>query len=250
MRHGLALLALALLLLLPRPALAERLTVVTEQFPPYNYTAEDGFFTGACTEIVRRTLDLAGLTPDFQVLPWARAYETAQRQPGVLIYTILRTEEREALFHWIGPLVPTLDINFYRLASRPDIRVRNLDDARRYTTAIMRDGVTHHYLKSRGFRDGEELDIASTEILGLNKVLAGRVDLAIGNDLSVAWRLRAMGHDPCELVKLIPFMHSGYYMAFGGQTDPALVERVRAAFEKASARGFDDILERFPCMAP
>lgn len=250
MRRGLVLLALALLLLPPRPALAERLAVVTEEFPPYNYTAKDGCFTGACTEIVRRTLDLAGLTPNLQVLPWARAYETAVKRPGVLIYTILRTEKREDLFHWIGPLVPTLDINFYRLASRPDVRVRCLDDARRYSTAIMRDGVTHHYLKSQGFRDGRELDIASSEVLGLNKVLAGRVDLAIGNDLSVPWRLRAMGRSPDELVKLIPFMHSGYYMAFGKNTDPTLVERVRAAFEKASARGFDDILSRFPHMAP
>jgi len=111
------------MVLLGQMAWAETLPVVTEEFPPYNFTTQDGQRTGACTEIIRLTLAEAGLDPEVQVLPWARAYDTAMNNPGVLIYTILRTKKREDSFYWIGPLVPALAIHFYRLASRSDIQV-------------------------------------------------------------------------------------------------------------------------------
>jgi polar amino acid transport system substrate-binding protein len=82
-------------------ARAETLKVLTEEFPPYNYT-ENGRITGFSTAVVQAVLKEAQLQGDFQSLPWARAYETAQTSDSVLIYSIARNPQREKLFSGSG----------------------------------------------------------------------------------------------------------------------------------------------------
>ncbi len=62
-------------------AAAGPVRVLTEEFPPYNYT-EGGKITGLGTEVVEAVLQQLGLQGQFQSLPWARAYETASNVPG------------------------------------------------------------------------------------------------------------------------------------------------------------------------
>lgn len=75
------------MLAIPGARAAEPVRVLTEEFPPYNYT-EHGRITGLGTELVEAVLQHLGLQGQFQSMPWARAYETAKGTPGVLLYSI------------------------------------------------------------------------------------------------------------------------------------------------------------------
>ena len=67
--------------------------IVTEDLRPYNYL-ENGKLKGVGTEVVEAVLKELNLPLEIQVYPWARAFAIATNEPGTLIYTIGRSEER------------------------------------------------------------------------------------------------------------------------------------------------------------
>ncbi len=100
------------------------LKVVTEEFPPYNYTV-NGKIKGISTSIITETLKRSGLKYHLKVYPWKRAYHAITlREKNVLIYSIYRSAEREPLFAaWIGPILPPAAVYFYKLKERSDLKV-------------------------------------------------------------------------------------------------------------------------------
>jgi hypothetical protein len=78
------------------PVRAQDIMIVTEEFPPYNYS-DNGRAQGLSSEVVQAVLAQAGLTAEFLFLPWARAYLTAQNTKNTLIFSIGQIPEREDL---------------------------------------------------------------------------------------------------------------------------------------------------------
>ena len=85
-------------LLLPLSPWAQTVQVVTET--TLFVFMQDGKIAGPATEVVKKTLQLAGIN-DYRlnIYPWARAYDMALNEPNVLIYLVARTPERETRFH-------------------------------------------------------------------------------------------------------------------------------------------------------
>ena len=93
--------------------------LVTEVFPPYQQQSGDELH-GWSVDIVRQIMQAAELPYQIDVMPWARAYKTAHSIPDTLIFSLLRTEERENEFAWVAPLCP-MRISFYTSSHRPDV---------------------------------------------------------------------------------------------------------------------------------
>ncbi|NQY93223.1 MAG: transporter substrate-binding domain-containing protein, partial [Campylobacteraceae bacterium] len=110
---------------------SEEITIVTEEFPPYNYQV-DGKMKGISSEIVLAVLKEINVTAKIVSYHWSRAYVLASTKKNHLIYSIARIPEREELFHWIGTIAP-YSTSFYKLKSRKDIKINSLDDAKKYT---------------------------------------------------------------------------------------------------------------------
>ena len=62
-------------------------------------------------------------------MPWAQGYTMAQRQPNVALYSTTRTESRENLFKWVGPLATMKWVFFAKAGS--GIKISSLDDAKK-----------------------------------------------------------------------------------------------------------------------
>ncbi len=131
------------------PGQTQTITVVTEEYPPYNFT-ENGVIKGCSTEIVQEVLKRAGIPYSLTSYPWARTYNTALNTPNVLIYSIGRSEKREKLFKWIDVVAP-YDIHLYKLKKRTDLTVTGLDDAKKYRIGAVRDDVRAQFLEKNGF---------------------------------------------------------------------------------------------------
>ena len=87
----------------------ENLEFVTEEYPPYNYT-ESGIARGITVDILLESAALMALPLErrnIRSMPWARGYQMAQKGPGVLLFSMTRTSDREHLFKWVGPIVPS-----------------------------------------------------------------------------------------------------------------------------------------------
>jgi len=130
-------------------AAAADLRILTCEEPPTNYV-EDGKVTGITTDIVRELMRRTGTGSDIELLPWARAYNMALRQAGVVLFTAGRTQQREHLFHWVGPIMIKRWVVYARAtAARP---FRTLDDLRAAgPIVVLRDDARSQMLARNGF---------------------------------------------------------------------------------------------------
>lgn len=198
-RHALGALAAAVLwLAAPAAAADEPVRIVTEEFPPYNLT-ENGRVTGFSTEVVQAVLQELDEQAPIQVMPWARAYGIALNTPNVLIYSITRTSQREALFKWVGVVAPS---DWYLFARRGStVRLSRLDDAKAYQTATVNEDAGEQYLVSNGFALGRNLQSSNKYEFNYEKLRMGRVDLWVANDLVAHYLVRQAGQDPAEVLE-------------------------------------------------
>jgi polar amino acid transport system substrate-binding protein len=214
--------------------------VVTEEFPPFNYT-ENGRLTGLSTEVVEAVLLELGVTGDFQVMPWARAMQTAQNEENVLIYSIYRNEQREVQYKWVGPISESHN-NIYALKSR-NIKLRSLDDAKQYSVGIINRDREEDYFLKHGFSFDTNIESAPNHELNYSKLRSGRIDLWPIDQAAMAYYVRKAGDDPQSMVEPVfdvaesSATYQGYFMAFGMRTSDELVERFRKALGKLKTSG-------------
>lgn len=225
-------------------ASAHAITVVTEELPPYNMTV-DGKLTGMATEVVEAVLAESGEQARIQSMPWARAYDIALNSENVLIYSIARTPQREALFKWVGVIAPT----HWYLFSLPGTHfdLKSLDDARHYQIATVKEDVGEQYLIDKGFVIGQNLQSSNRYEHNYEKLKAGRVDLWVSNELNAHYLVREASGNPEEFA--VPQLSlddlggaNGLYMAFSRNTPDELVERVRKALAHIKADGRYDAI--------
>ncbi|MCX4027264.1 transporter substrate-binding domain-containing protein [Endozoicomonas sp. SM1973] len=209
---------------------ANELLVVTENWPPYNYR-EKGQVVGASTEIVKKVLGKANYKYSIHLYPWARSYQIALYKPNVIIYTILRTPERESLFQWIGPLFSGKQFYLYKLSSRKDITLATIDDAKKYLIGVMRGDVSHQFLSSEGFEENKALRISVSEEENIKKLYALKVDLISGNNISLPIRLKKLGYKFEDVESAIMTFKYNYYMAVSNNTSDEVYSNLNNAFE-------------------
>lgn len=223
-------------LLISLPLAATELTAVTESLAPLNYE-ENGVVTGYATELLQAMAQAAKLKTRIDLLPWARAYQTVLAQPNTLIYSITRNPERESLFEWIGPISPR-QIFLYKLRERKDVSVKTLADASNYQVGLVREmAASKDFVKLSGIAENK-VDYAPTVESNMKKLFLHRIDLIVSQDWSAAFLAKSLNRKPEELepVLLLNGTHS-YYFALNKQSDPALVAKLRAAFDTVQKSG-------------
>lgn len=236
-----------ILITLVGSAQAASLRVVTEEWPPYNYT-ENGKVTGVVTEAIRAVLDRAGIDYSIESLPWARAYELARTEPNVLIYTILKLPNRVSHFKWVHLEGLSINMALFRPRFRDDITVHSLDDAKKYKIGVKRATSTHHFLLAHGFTEGKNLFPVHCEKLNAlkSRPRTQRVDLTTGDRLSLLKCLADAGLPPDYWVEVCPLFKKDLYMAFSPATPDATVRLVSAKLsEIRDEGGLDAVLEKY-----
>jgi polar amino acid transport system substrate-binding protein len=217
---------------------AQEIRVVTEVWEPYNFE-KNGRVRGISTEIVESSLKRAGIRISggkIEIYPWIRSYQAALNSENVLIYTILRTQERENLFKWVGPIIPSERFYFYKIRTRKDISVGSLDQAKKYQIGALRGSVHEDFLKKNKFPEGV-IQTVGEQDLNLIKLLKGRIDFIIDTDSSLKIRTRQMNLPFSEFEKSLFLFENDYYMAFSKNTPSNTVQKIRTAFSQLKNEG-------------
>jgi two-component system sensor histidine kinase/response regulator len=163
--------------------------IVTEEFPPYNHTGDDGAIVGISTEIVREILKRLGHPDSMEIMPWVDGYRLAQTEDNIILFSTTRSPLREHLFKWVGPLVPNNLAFFARKDS--DISITALEDAKRLKTiGVYKDDFGELILKEKGFTN---LDAVIENSLNIPRLLNGEIDLWIANELTGQYMIARAG---------------------------------------------------------
>ena len=216
---------------LPLGTSASELEIVTELSPP-NQTIINNQVAGTSTAIVNAIVNEANIIANINLYPWARAYKMAYSRPDTLIYSIARTKERTAYFHWIG-VVARFELGFVKLTQRSDISINHLAQAKKYRIAVQRHDLASQELTKMGFELIHTADIRNSYSL----LLAKKVDLIIDdpNYLRAMEEHLAIKEGSVKFVFAIEELAVDGYLAANINTSEQYITRLKAAYTKISA---------------
>jgi len=234
---------LLLSLLIVSPLKAEPLRIVTEDFPPYNFQEGDQA-KGLSSEVVKAVMEQINLQASIEFYPWARAYESALTDKNILIYSIARIAEREALFHWVGTIAP-YKTSLFKLKANKTIEVNSIAEAKKYEVGVSSEDVISTYLKRNGF---PFLKVVASDILGIRLLANNRIDLIASDEASFYQRLKNEGLDASlfERVFRLEELSDQLYMAFSLGSDADLVTAFRDGLEVIKLnKTYDQIQQQY-----
>jgi len=228
--------ALQLLLYRPVTASAAPLTILTEDFPPFNYT-EGGRLRGISTDILRLMLEEAGMEAQaqpFQVLPWSRAYQDALSHPDTLLFSVTRTQEREDLFKWIGPIAPNRNVLLARKDRRLDIN--DFQQTLSLRVGAIRDDAGEQLLVAWGY-PLKLIDLTSDARSNMLKLESGRIDLFAYPETVFKW-LAAQNRKNVDDYETVFVLHDGHvYFAVNRNTPEDTVQKLQKALDALKQSG-------------
>lgn len=225
---------------------AERLYIFTENYPPYNASVSgEGFahgeedITGICTDMVKAMLDRVDYDYVMKMRAWSYAYDWVQGRENHGLFCTARTEEREDLFQWVGPLAPIKWTLF--AAPDSDISLNTLEDARDLQIAGYKGDVMSEYLVANGFN----VAMGLSGDVNTRRLMLGQADLWVTDGL-VGPLVAEEEHGITGLKPVLVFRETPMYLALSNQTDPAIVADLQRALDAARAAGeLDAIADRY-----
>ena len=202
------------------PVQTNKLRIMTEEYPPFNYTDAQGNLVGSSTGTVKAIINKLGENITIELLPWAKAYETVALAPDTALYSMARTPERENLFMWVGPIGSYENWLYAKKGSTT--RVSSLDDAKMVKgIAAVKDEAGQQKLAQEGFINFVYTDSTAD---GLNKLVAGQADLWLGTGADVDLVAKKAGVDPAGIEAAV-FVHKvDLYIGFNKNTPYATIQ--------------------------
>ncbi len=219
------------LLLCGVTAHAQTFNIITEEFPPYNYT-EEGKIKGISTEIVREILKRIGHPDNVKVHSWALAYKLIQKKDNIMLFSTVRSPGRENLFKWVGPIGSSNQVFFAKKGS--EILISSLNDAKKVKSiGVYRNDYAELLLKENGFNN---IDSILDSGLNPKKLAAGRIDLWVINELTGIDLAKKAGVFE-KIEKVFEVKSDEFYLAFSKNTPDAVVEKWQKALDEIKADG-------------
>lgn len=225
-------------------AKATNLTIYTEQFPPYNYL-KNNKIVGINLDIIKQACKNAQIKCTFKLYPWLRAYKAALKYENAGVMSTSRSEEREAEFQWVGPLVYSKNY-FYKLVNRDDIQVTSEQDLLNYTVSAQNGDIYQDVLVDLGYVRGKNLLQVSSKYKGVKLFYEGKLDLLIATDKTLEHKLGQYGYDSKQLVPIYPLTlpkSKGNYLALNKAVPKKIVDKLQKAVDQLRASGQFDVID-------
>ncbi|WP_085586396.1 MULTISPECIES: ABC transporter substrate-binding protein [unclassified Pseudomonas] len=225
-------LAACLLSLLALTAHAAELRLLTDNHPPLHFQEGDRL-VGFGVDVVQALAQQTGDHIHLQQVPLLRALRMASDSPDTGVFTVLRTNERDDRYQWVGPLVEVETALYaHENLQKPVRSLREADHLGRIT--VPRKWLAYSYLQKQDLNNlyGVETPEQMMRLFSL-----GRTDFVVSDTLSSATLAREQGMEPGRLQYQMPLMKQDTYIAFSRQTDPRQVARWQQALDALRADG-------------
>jgi len=217
---------------LPGETAPEILQLITEEYPPVTFM-KDGKARGFVTDIVREIIARQDIPDNIRVTSWANGYNMALINPNVVLFSVERTEKRENLFQWVGPVGKNSAIFYAKKGS--GIRIDSLEEAKKIAAiATTRDWFTEQYLKSHGFTNLVSSPLPSTNV---RQLMNGEVQISIFTDITIPEIVKNAGYSMDDLEPVFTVSSTYFYIAMSLGTPPEMVKKWQSTLDGLKADG-------------
>jgi ABC-type amino acid transport substrate-binding protein len=207
--------------------------IITEEQYPLNYAGENGTVTGQATDVVRGILSRLNQTANITILPWNEGYALARAGPGVALYSTARTDEREHLFKWVGP-VSSYDYVLYA-KNGTHFAINSLESAKKAgRICVVKDDFRYQYLLENGFGN---ITTTGSDNECIRQLMAGSADLWLGSSANARETARNEGIDPSAFHEVVHVRTVQTYIAFSPDTPDNVIGAWQGALDGMKSDG-------------
>jgi len=220
--------------------------VLTEFNPPFSYT-EAGGVSGSCTEVLLEATARADLPlerDEIALWPWARAYKELRESDNVILYPTIRTEEREGLFQWVGPVLE-FKCGLMSLKRRNIVITDIVADSKQYKFGSVRDTAPEQAMLARGVALGDLQQVHDLRI-NIRKLMNGRLDGVLYNEVAFKHTVKSMGLNPDDFEMAYVLFESSVYYAVSKKVSSFWVGKLQNALDELRSSGrMQEIIDRY-----
>ncbi|MEA3497649.1 MAG: ABC transporter substrate-binding protein [Campylobacterota bacterium] len=222
-------------LLLSSIASAQQIKLITESWSPYQIKT-DGELSGISVEIVQEIQKRVGNTQKIKVFPWNRGYNMTLKKDGYALFTTARTEEREKLFKWVGPIA-NLKLVMFKLKSNKTIYDTEEKAKQAKSIAVTKNDATEQVLASRGFKN-LKVKAGGSNQSNLKKLLNGKTELWPAGYFAGHYRIKRLGvQDKVVITKAPPYLDLTLSIAFSKNTPDKTIKTWQKTLDEIKADG-------------
>lgn len=218
--------------------------LMTEEYPPFNMKGPDGVATGIAVDVLVGMMEKVGSSKkaeDVEVLPWARAYNDVQKDPDTALFCMTRSEEREPLFAWVGPVRETR-IVATALKSR-GLKVDSEEDLKGLVVGVIKDDIGDNLVSNLGVA---KIDSTASNEQNIKKLLSSRIDVWVYEESVAQWQIKDLGFSPEEFETVFVLSTGDLAYAFNKNTDQAIIDELQKALDEMKADGsYQTILDKY-----
>jgi ABC-type amino acid transport substrate-binding protein len=223
----------------------EKINLMTEIFPPYQYYNEDLKLTGISIEIMEAVKKEINSQVPIKEVPWTRGVKITKKRKNSAIFSMLKTPERENLYKWVGPLIDLSMVFFKKTGS--NVVLKSLEDAKKVNKiGVTRDVANYEILSAKGFTNLDVLQNGADEN-NIIKLIKGRIDLWASTYFGGLYSGRSLGYKGMlEPIPEVPIFKGQLYLAFNLKTDNSIVKQWQSGLDRIkSNKTFDRIIAKY-----
>ncbi|USD66932.1 transporter substrate-binding domain-containing protein [Vibrio sp. SCSIO 43136] len=232
-------------------AAKQELTFYTEEYPPYNYQ-ENGELRGIAVELLIAANSNIGREierENIKLRPWPRAYRAARSQLNAVLFSTARTEMREALFKWAGPIGQTRIVLLAKKSA--GVRIEHPSHISRYSVGVIMDDVGEQLSLKAGV-PASQIQRANNAKSLAKMLNLGRIDVWAYEEYVARWILRKIGLDSNDFEVVYVLNELEMFFAFHPETEQTIVDEMQRGISmtqkvdsKTGLSQYQEIINRY-----
>lgn len=208
-----------------------KLTFITESYPPYNFETS-GLLKGIAVDLLIAASNKAGSPVkrgQIKVYPWARGYRATLEEPDHVLFATTRTKEREPLFKWAGPIAKTKIVLLAK--NDNDVKINTPEDIAKYTVGTIRDDVGEQLVKALGVPESMIKPSSNADSL-VKKLNTGRVDLWAYEENVARWFIKKNNLQNSDFSVVYTLKEAELFYAFSKKTSDDLINQLQKGIDE------------------
>lgn len=216
--------------------LLENLTLLTEDYPPYNFVDSQSQVRGIATDILMSAYQHEGIKmPRPVVVPWARLYSQTRKTMNIAGFTMVRTKGREQNFKLVS-LGFTTKTSIMTLASERS----DSFDISTSTIGVVRKDIGITLLDEFNIQSFRVETSTAKSMLTL--LFKGRVDAIAYEERVARFKLKSLFFDNSILIPIQALSRSDGTIAFKKNTSPCITRLLAKSIETVDV---DNIVRKY-----
>lgn len=223
------------------------LSYMTEEYPPFNFTGSDKVLKGMSVEIllaIMKNQNASITKKDLKVVPWTRGYRQALKGPNMVLFSTTRTDKRESLFKWAGPIVPSVIAIIAHKKS--NISINDPSELAKYSIGVVRDDVGEQLVRELNVFPDKNIKPQSKALNIIQQLKGSRIDLLAYEVNSLRYQIKELGLNNSDYLEVYTLNEGQLYFAFSPDVSDTTVTAMQTGLEAIKGNGeYEKILQSY-----